>query len=99
MYGSIRRYRIDSGTTDEIVNRVKEGLVPLLEKTPGFVGYYVIDADDGKATSFTICENEAAIERVNSIALDWVKRNLPNQLTNPEVIAGELPIALVHQHV
>jgi hypothetical protein len=98
MYGSIRRYRIRSGNFNEIVNRVKEGLVPLLEKTPGFVGYYVINTNDSKATSFTICENQAAVDAANHVALDWVKRTLGNQLSDPEVLAGDLPIALVHQH-
>ncbi len=99
MYGSIRRYRIASGTVDEIVNTVKEGLLPLLEKTPGFLGYYIVDTKDNKATSFTVCENQAAVDQINRVALDWVKRNLPNQLKDPEVFAGNMPVALIHQHV
>ncbi len=99
MYGSIRRYRIASGTFDEIANRVKDGLVPLLDRTPGFVSYYVLKTTDDRATSFTICENRAAIDKVNLVALDWVKRNLPNQLLDPEVITGEVSISLAHAHV
>jgi hypothetical protein len=87
-----------SGNVDEIVNTVRNGLLPLLEKTPGFLGYYVINTKDNKATSFTICENQAAVEQVNRTALDWVKRNLPNDLTDPAVIAGELTIAFLHEH-
>ncbi len=99
MYGSIRRYRIRSGSVEEIVARVKTGLVPLLEKTPGFVAYYIVDASDTKATSFTVADNRASIDEINRVALEWVQRNLPNQLSDPEVIAGNLPVALVHQHV
>jgi len=99
MYGSIRRYRVTSGNFNEIVNTVKEGVVPLLEKTPGFIGYYVLDTKDNRATSFTICENQNAIDQVNRLALDWVKRNLANKLSEPEVIAGNMPVALTHQHV
>ncbi len=97
MYGSIRRYRIRAGSVNEIVNRVKEGLVPLLEQTPGFVGYYVLDSRDNKATSFTICENQAAVDHANHVALEWVKKNLSKQLSDPEVIAGDMPIALSRQ--
>ncbi len=98
MYGSIRRYRIASGNFDEIVNTVKEGLVPLLEKTHGFLGYYIVDTKDNKATSFTICEDQAAVDQANRVAMDWVKKNLPKQLTDPEVFAGNMPVAFMHQH-
>ena len=98
MYGSIRRYRVNSNNVDEVMNRVKIGLLPLLEKTPGFVGYYTLGPNDGKVTSFTICETQTAIEQVNRTALDWVKRTLPNDLSDPEVIAGELTIASLREH-
>ncbi len=98
MYGSIRRYRVASGRFDEIVRAVKEGLLPLLQKTPGFLGYYVIDTKDDRATSFTICENQAAVDQANRIALGWVERNLPNQLADPEVFAGNMPVAFMNEH-
>ena len=98
MYGSIRRYRIVSGNFDEIVNTVKEGLLPLLEKAPGFLGYYIVDTKDNKATSFTICENQAGVDQANRVAMDWVKKNLSKQLTDPEVFAGNMPVAFMHQH-
>ncbi len=99
MYGSIRRYRVNSNNVDEVMNRVKSGLLPLLEKTPGFVGYYTLGPNDGKVTSFTICETQVAIEQATRTALDWVKRNLPNELSEPEVINGELTISTIHTHV
>jgi hypothetical protein len=98
MYGSIRRYRVRPDSVDEVMNRVKGSLLPLVEKTPGFVGYYTMGPNDGKVTSFTICESQAAIDQVNRTALDWVRRNLPDELSDPEVIAGELTTAAIHQH-
>lgn len=98
MHGSIRRYRVKSNNVDEVINRVRSGLLPLLEKTPGFVAYYTMGPHDGKVTSFTICDNQAAVEQVNRIAVDWVKRTLPDDLSDPEIIAGELTIATIHQH-
>ncbi len=98
MYGSIRRYRIRSGNVGEIVDRVKAGLVPLLEKTPGFLGYYVLNAESNRVTSFSIGESREAVGEMNRLALEWVNQNLPDRLSEPEVIAGELPIALSHEH-
>ena len=51
MYGSIRRYRVRSGPVSKIIDTVKKGLLPLLEKTPGFVAYYVINGEKIFATS------------------------------------------------
>ncbi len=99
LYGSIRRYRIRSGTVSEIVDSVKSGLVPILEKMPGFAGYYVINGDSNRATSFTIGESHEAVNEMNRVAIKWVNENLPDKLSEPEVIAGPLPVALVHQHV
>lgn len=99
MYGSIRRYRIRTGTVDEIVAKVKEGLLPILEKTPGFGGYFILNAESNRATSFTIGDDRAAVENMNRIALDWVKANMPDRLSEPEVLSGPMPVALIHQHV
>lgn len=98
MYGSIRRYRIRSGSVNEIIEKVKEGLLPLLEKTPGFNGYDIVNAETNRATSFTVGEDREAVDRMNRIAIDWVNQNLPDRLSEPEIIAGPLPVALVHQH-
>ncbi len=97
MYGSIRRYRVRMGSVNEIIEKVQQGLVPLLEKVPGFAGYYVINADSNRATSFTVGTSREAVEAMNRVALDWVRENLPDRLSEPEVIAGPLPVALVHQ--
>ncbi len=98
MYGSFRRYRIRSGNAADIIEKVEAGLAPLLEKTPGFVGYYVLNAESNRVTSFSIGESREAVGEMNRVALEWVNQNLPDRLSEPEVIAGPLPIALTHQH-
>ncbi len=97
LYGSIRRYRVRSGSVNEIIESVQTGLVPLLERVPGFAGYYVINAESNRATSFTVGESREALDEMNKVALQWVREHLPERLGEPEVIAGPLPVALVHQ--
>ncbi len=99
MHGSIRRYRIRSGSVNDIIEKVREGLLPILEKMPGFVAYYIVNAESNRATSFTVGEDREALEALNRTAVDWVKLNLPDRLSEPEVIAGPLPVASIHQHV
>ncbi len=97
MYGSFRRYRIRSGNATDIIEKVEAGLVPLLAKTAGFVGYYVLNAESNRVTSFSIGESREAVGEMNRVALEWVTQNLPDRLSEPEVIAGPLPIALSRQ--
>ncbi len=99
LYGSIRRYRIRTGTVNEIVEAVQGGLVPALEKMPGFVSYYIINAEANVATSFTVGESHEQVAEMNRVAMKWVTENLPDRLGAPEVIAGPVPVALMHQHV
>lgn len=99
MYGSIRRYRVRFGAVSEIIDTVKKGLLPILEKTPGFVAYYIINGENNRATSFTVGENREAVNEMNRLAIDWVRENLPDRLGEPEIIAGPLPVAVVHQPV
>jgi len=97
MFGSVRKYRVRQGDPKELSARVRQSLVPLLEKTPGFLGYHVINSNDGFVTSVTICDSRNAAEALNRTAIDWVTRTLPNELSDPEVTTGELTISLVHQ--
>jgi hypothetical protein len=99
LYGAIRRYRIRTGSVNEIVESVKTGLVPLLEKMPGFTGYYIINGESNVATSFTVGESHEQVAEMNRVAIKWVTENLPDRLGAPEVIAGPVPVALTHQHV
>jgi len=99
MFGSIRRYRVRSGSVTDIIENVKTGLVPVLEQVPGFAGYYIINAESNRATSFTVGDSQEAVDQMNRVALQWVQQNLPGRLSEPEVIAGPLPVALVHQHI
>ncbi len=98
MYGSIRRYRIRSGSVNDIIDRVRDGLLPKLQQMSGFVGYYIINADANRATSFTMGESREAVDEMNRVALKWVNENLPDRLSEPEVIAGPVPVAASRQN-
>src|SRR3712207_6977960 len=42
MFAAIRYYRTDPDSTESVVRRVKEGFVPFIRETPGFVSYFVL---------------------------------------------------------
>jgi len=93
MYVSVRRYKMEPGSVDELMRRVEEGFVPIVSKGPGFVAYYALDAGDGVVASISVFEDQAGAEESNRMAADWVKENLAALLPNPpEVTAGEVRV-------
>jgi hypothetical protein len=90
MYTSIRRYTItEAETVEEITRRVKEGFVPIISQTPGFVAYYLIEAGDGIVATISMFDDEAGAEESNRRAADWVKQNMAHAVSGtPQVTAG-----------
>ncbi|MCC6167331.1 MAG: hypothetical protein IT329_08900 [Caldilineaceae bacterium] len=94
MYTSIRRYTITAAeTVEEITRRVKEGFVPIIRQTPGFVAYYLVDAGDGVVATISMFDDQAGAEESNRRAADWVKQNLAHVASDaPQVTAGQVTL-------
>ena len=93
MYVAIRRYKMDPGTVDELIQRVNEGFVPIISQAPGFTAYYVLDAGNGMVASISIFADRAGAEESNRMAADWVRQNLASLLPSPpEITAGEIRV-------
>lgn len=92
-YVSIRRYE-GIINIEEVAQRAKEGFVPIISATPGFIAYHIIDAGDGVAASISIFENQAGAEESTRRAATWVKENLAQFIPNPpQVTAGEARVS------
>ena len=95
MYARIRRYKMASGSVDELVRQIKKNFMPVISKMPGFVAYYVLDEGDGVVASISVFKSQARAEKSNKIAADWVKKDLASLLpTLPEITAGKV---IVHK--
>jgi hypothetical protein len=91
MYMSIRRYKMDPASVDELMRRTEEGFVPIISEAPGFVAYYGLDAGDGLVASITIFEDKAGAEESNRMAAGYIKEKLASLLPNPpEITAGDI---------
>jgi hypothetical protein len=91
MYAVVRRYKGGSRIIDEVI-RKRSDVERLIRGVPGFVGYYVIKAEDGGAT-ITICEDRAGTQESVRVAADWVRQNVPEAAGSPpEVTEGEVPL-------
>lgn len=91
MYSVIRRYNINPGTADKIIQRVNESFLPELRNVPGFVGYWLVKADEGSIVSVSIFEERDGAEQSNRLASTWVRGNIQHMIkTTPVILTGEI---------
>lgn len=92
MYTVIRTYTTSDAA--ELTRRVQNEFVPIIRELTGFVGYYVVDAGDGKVASITVCQDRAAVEESSAKAAGWVKERLASLITSgPDVLMGDTTVS------
>ena len=94
MYAAIRYYRTDPDSIDEVARRVREGFVPIIRETAGFVSYFVLDPGEreGAIVSVSVFEDEQSAQESNRKAEEWVSQNLSELLMVPEFAAGQVVV-------
>ena len=92
MFAAIRYYRTDPDSIESVVRRVKEGFVPMIRDTPGFVSYFVLTPRPGEIVSVSVFEEQRGAEESNAMAEDWVRRNLSELLPSPEFAEGRVVV-------
>jgi hypothetical protein len=93
MHATIRRYEsVDQSRTDELIQKVNTGLVPLLSKMPGFAGYRFIAHGQGVMTSIGLFETEAQADESSRVAADWVAEEKLSEIVPkpPQVTTGRV---------
>ncbi len=97
MYASIRRYKMDPASVDELKRRVEGGFISIVSDVPGFVAYYIVSAGEGEVVAINVFEDQASAEESTRRAADWVGGNIASLITTaPEVTEGEV-IVQVHK--
>ena len=75
MYPVIRRYQFDPKSSEEISRRIREGFIPLLRKTPGFVAS--LAGYGGRCgASMGVFEDKAGAEESVRLAAAFVQQHL-----------------------
>ena len=95
MHATIRRYDgVDQNRSVELTSKANETLVPKLNKLPGFLGYYLIEAGNGVFTSLSLFETpEQGLESTKIVAT-WIRDEkldtfIPNK---PMITSGEVVV-------
>ena len=93
MHATIRRYEgVETGRADEVARKAGETLVPELQKLEGFVGYYLIEAEDRVFSSVALFESRAEAHEATAVAAAWVRdEELESALPNrPTITTGKV---------
>jgi hypothetical protein len=94
VYASIRTYRLDDGDMDEVMHRVDTDFADQLGHSPGFVAYQCIDCGDRTLCTVTVFHDEAAAERSNDLAAEFVRDKLSYMaLTRTDVKGGKVDVS------
>lgn len=92
VFAAIRYYRTTADSVDEVARRVKEGFVPVIRDTPGFVAYFVLAPRQAEIVSVSVFEDQWSAEESNEKAEEWVSQNLSELLPDPEFAEGEVVV-------
>jgi len=93
MHASVRRYRVRD--IDTLVSRVEDEFVDQVKEIEGFVGYYVIDGDDGTVASVTVGDTAQAVAESVRLAAAWVRDSVADIVEGePDVTVGEVRVSV-----
>jgi len=91
----IRKFKLTRGDAEDVVQRVREGFVPLLSQLPGFRHYYLLDGGPDVLISIRVFDNADEALASNEIAADWMRNNVLEFVKGtPEVMAGNVLVAV-----
>jgi len=74
MYVVVRRYTI-AGSSEELLRRAREEIVPVMKALPGFKALHVVDCGGRGLMSIGYWESKVAATRSSKVAREWVSRS------------------------
>jgi hypothetical protein len=73
MFASMRRYRLERGTMDELARRVDEDFAEQLAEQPGFVAYEFINCGFGEFMTMSVFHTLEQAEASRELARRWAE--------------------------
>jgi heme-degrading monooxygenase HmoA len=73
-----------TGDEQEIIEKSRAGVLPLLKRQPGFLAYGVI-VQDGKVFSMSAWDTESDAQAADETAKGWVTENIDVQVVTSAV--------------
>jgi hypothetical protein len=93
-FGSVRRYRLRTGSVDELMHIVDEVFAEQIQELDGFVAYHALDCEEGEILSISIFRDQASAEESDELSLQFVREKLGDfDIERTEVIGGEVMVS------
>jgi hypothetical protein len=100
MFASIRRYRLQSGSMDELTRRVDDSFAEQLADRPGFVSYEFLDCGDGEVVTISTFREAEEAEASRDLAQRWSEENLADfEFQRTEALHGEILVSRAAQEM
>jgi heme-degrading monooxygenase HmoA len=94
VFASIRRYRLQRGSMEELTRRVDEGFAEDLGRRPGFVAYEFMDCGDGEIITLSVFRDADQAEASRDLAQRWTEENLQDlEFQRLEALHGEILVS------
>jgi hypothetical protein len=94
MFASIRRYRLEQGSMEDLARRVDEGFAEEISTQPGFVSYEFLDCGDGETVTISIFRDADGAEASRELAERWTNENLTDlQFSRGMPMRGEILVS------
>lgn len=99
-FASIRRYRLRSGSTADLVHVVDERFADRIREMDGFEAYHVVDCGAGEIMSMSFFRDLATAEESDDRALEFVRDELGDfDIERTEVVGGEVAVTRAMQEL
>jgi hypothetical protein len=101
MFASVRRYRLTSGSIDDLLHLVDSDFAETVQEMDGFLAYQVLECGNGEIITITTFRDRRSAETSMEMAADWVRDTLAAQfdLTRLEGFVGEVAISRAREDV
>lgn len=95
MFASVRRYRLESGSIDDLLHLVDTDFAESVEEMDGFMEYQVLECGNGEIITITTFKDRRSAEASMEMASDWVRDTLSRKfdLTRLEFFLGEVAVS------
>jgi hypothetical protein len=95
MFSSVRRYRLKSGSFDDLLHLVDTDFAETVQEMEGFVEYQVLECGNGELITITTFTDRDTAAASTEIAADWVRDTLARKfdLERLEAFVGEIAIS------
>ena len=92
-FASVRRYRLRTGSIEELMHIVDEVFAEEIEAMDGFEAYHALDCGN-EIVSISLLRDQAAAEESDERALEFVRGELADfGIERTEVIGGEVVVS------